>query len=804
MIREPLMLAPDVLCVPIGALPAEVRTAIPCADGDFALTRAGSRDRTKVIGAPAAQFLAVFRNPTTILNAVIQHGAATGRPPERLLEESFQLLQTLVNNGWLATPGTVATRPLEPILAPGSRFAGWEVGRCIQVLEDTEIHQACDSAGRVAAIKLWRTPSPDAEREAAILSRLDGSVNPSLFTASVEDGHPYLIAEWVEGETAAVVADRLRVAHAANRVGLLRLAVRIATAYAGLHAQKVLHGDVHPRNVLVSAAGEVRLVDYGYARLLGSGSDWCRAARGGIGFFAEPELASRRLRGQSPPQATPEGEQYSLAAMLYFLITGNHYADFSLDKATQYRQVVEQPPLPFAGRGQGAWPELEACLARALRKEPSERFGSVAEFATVLASVLPSLARPSPRSEREAQRNRVQGGSLLPQLRAEFRARFVRGGPGLCRGPIEAPRSSVKFGAAGIAYALYRMSCLEDDAELLALADTWAVEAARAMERPEGFTNRALDITPQSIGSISLYHSPTGVFVVQALLAHARGDVVTWDDAAARFIAHGTSPSPNLDLALGRAGVLLGATLLSEAVPSDLALASFGETLKDDILARVMRLAPIREESRVKYLGIAHGWAGILYALLRWEARRGRVSSGVVERLNQLAECGESAADGVWWPRQVRGGRRQQDFLSGWCHGTAGYVYLWTLAHRALREGTYAALAEGAARATHADADRMTNLCCGLAGRAYALLHWYKHTGETKWLDAARELGELAAAEPPDASFSDVSLYKGRLGVALLGADLEHPGSSCLPLFEGEGWPATGEIFTTSRLPGMG
>ena len=78
--------------------------------------------------------------------------------------------------------------------------------------------------------------------------------------------------------------------------------------------------------------------------------------------------------------------------------------------------------------------------------------------------------------------------------------------------------------------------------------------------------------------------------------------------------------------------------------------------------------------------------------------------------------------------------------MSGWCNGACGYVFLWTLAHRLLGDPRYLELAQGAAWRSWDAPEQNVTLCCGLAGRAYALLNLYRHTNETVWLDRARDL----------------------------------------------------------------
>ena len=797
MIRQPLILAPDVLLIPVGDLAESVRQQLLCAEGDCAITRPGSRDRSKIVGRAAARLLEEFRQPATPLEAVLRHSKAAGGDPERLLEDSFPLLQGLINCGWLVEPGSEMAAGIRACLAPGDCFAGWEVLRCVQLLEDTEIHQVRDDSGRVAALKLLRPgrgafPRQALAREAAILRRLDGEVNPGLLACGTSGGLDFLLLEWADGVHAAAAADELRRQETpAARAGLLRLAQAVASAYVHLHRQDVLHGDVHPRNLLVAAEGSVRIVDYGLARVTEGEEPWAKAPRGGIGFFFEPELAARRLRGQGPPPTTPAGEQYSLAALLYHLFTGRHYLEFSLEKEAQLRQIVEDVPVPFTRHGLSPWPDVEACLARALRKDPGERFASVAEFAACLARA----AVPAPAREEDRPAGRPSEASELERLLTRFRERLALAGPLLREGSLPAPRSSVNYGAAGIACALYRLASLEEDADLLCLADVWSAAAVKDLGRTDALSSPALDITPESVGSVSLYHGAPGVYCVQALLSHARGDVVSRDEAVSRFVSAAGAPCRHLDLTLGRAGTLLGCALLWEAMPGAAALREFGDQARDGLWDQVRDFAPVAEGKRMKYLGVAHGWAGILYAFLRWSAATGTaLPGGADERLGQLAACAEpdGSGRGLRWPRRApAGGRpREADYLPGWCHGSAGFVFLWALAHRLLREERCRTLAEGAAHNAREDPDRVVNLCCGLAGRSYALLHWYKHTGEQDWLAAARRLALAAATRQEATDFPDHSLYKGRLGIALLAADLNHSEGACLPLFEGEGWPS--------------
>ena len=83
------------------------------------------------------------------------------------------------------------------------------------------------------------------------------------------------------------------------------------------------------------------------------------------------------------------------------------------------------------------------------------------------------------------------------------------------------------------------------------------------------------------------------------------------------------------------------------------------------------------------------------------------------------------------------------------------------------------------------------DLCCGLAGRGYALLTAYRATGDDTWLARARQLGDRAATAVRAESLRRDSLYKGEIGVAVFAADLSRPSESAMPFYDREGWPTS-------------
>ncbi|MFL6194775.1 MAG: lanthionine synthetase LanC family protein [Thermoanaerobaculia bacterium] len=742
-ITDPLVLPPDVLLVPVAELPEAVRGRFPHDEGDVAITHTRSRVPSRVLEARAGELLAEFREPRTIVEAVVRFSRARGDDPERTLEEAYPLLSQLLGSGFLVTAGSPEAEGAGPWLRPGGEVGGFQILECLRGLEDSEVY-AARRGPETAALKVERLPTERLERERAVLMFLDGDGVPRLLGQGEEEGRRWLALEWCPGVDAEAAA---REARRAGRPRVLALCRAVAAAYARLHERGVIHGDVHPANLLVLRDGSVRLLDFGYARREGDPEP----PRAGVPFFHEPEYAAALRQGGPAPAASPEGEQHAVGALLYRMASGAYSRDFSLEREAMLRQIAEEPPLPFADRGAEPWPELEAVLARALSKEPGDRFPSMAALAGAL-----EVIEPPPEPSRDETSESVRLASrVIDSLAFDV-----------------TPAASVNDGAAGIACGLYRISLAREDPRLLAFADLWAEKAAAA--------GPGTDLPPETVGEVSPYHTATGIHAVRALIAHASGQPGRQAAAVGDFLAAARKPCAALDLTLGRCGLLLAGSLLLDPLPAGEVrdrLLAWGDEILKEIWDELDRLPPLGPEDGGN-LGIAHGWAGFLYASLRWCRSAGRpLPARVPERLSELAGQARPWGRGIRWPWRDAGGERGS--MAGWCNGSAGFVFLWTLAGDP-------DLAEGAAWNAWEGPEGDPSLCCGLAGRAYALLHLWKSGADPEWLARARDLAERAArrwdAETPP------SLFKGALGAAVLAADLARPEDAVFPFFEEEGW----------------
>jgi serine/threonine-protein kinase len=787
-----LVLATDLAIAPADSFAPEVRERLGAKDSDRVITRPHSRARSLVVDARAAAFVERFRSPSTVIEAVLLHAAENGDDPAQLLEIAMPLVLRLRQQQLLAVEGDAGGAAIHPTFAPGAHAGGVEVIRCVHLFDDVEVYCARLFTGENVALKiLRRAPSVRSQqmvdREAAILEQLAGVGVPALLGKGEMEGRPYLLQSWCDGIDAARAAAICRpFANASFSAEVLALCANIVRAYAELHARGIIHGDVHPGNVRIGKDGTVTILDFGIARSGKETEHLPSAGRGGLHDYLEPEYCAALLLGETPPPATPQSDQYSLGALLYLLLTGSASQEFSFDRDVWLRQVAEGRPLPFAARQRAPWPQMEAVLARALATDPSSRFASTGELLAAF-----ERATAGKRARRWSPPSNAQFlASVLVRVAPEeipLRDHLID--------RLVAPRCSINYGAAGIAWFLYRTAGMRDDPRLLAAADVWCTRARQLADDEAAFASAEIGITREVTGGISPFHSVSGIHLVQAHVSAAMGDTGAVGRAARAFAEACAEPRENPDLTLGWTSVLLGCACLVE-------LLARHDVDCAPVLALGTRLAGcvegwmaeqrISDACEMRWLGLAHGWAGLLFGLLRWTEASGVAVAPIVrERLHDLARLGIREGNSICWPLRLGNDASDRAPFTGWCHGSAGYLLLWTLAYRVLGRGRFLALARGSARhiAASIGSERIvdSSLCCGSAGQGFALLALHRATGEPESLRLAGELCERAVQYAGRTTRPN-SLFKGDVGIALLVQEIAQPLRASMPLVETEGW----------------
>jgi serine/threonine-protein kinase len=787
---DQFVLPEDVVITPVAELPEEIREGFTHESDDCAVTRPLARGTSSVVDARAAGLLERFRKPATIVEAVIAYSTEEGLDPHETLDSAFEMLRGFVAEGLLLAADSKLAQPISTSLHAGELVGELEVVEPAHVIADTEVYLANAEDGAAVALKIARAGferqlAGAFNREAVVLEHLDGKVGPRLLAAGLHEERPFLAVAWCAGVDVLHAANEARALDSLlGREQLLSLAEETLAVYAQLHELGIAHGDVHPRNALAEPAGTVRLIDFGLAvRPVPPGTTEA-GIRGGIDFFLDPESAAARLTGKGAPALSLAAEQYSISALLYLLLTGQHTQEFSLEPEEMLRQLVEREPDPFQRHGVEL-PAVEAVVRRGLSKDPAERHDSLADFRSAFgAAATAEQRRPVPAGASAQPR---QGAALLEDVLERLAAPDGE----LYADGIEAPTASVMNGAAGFALALLRIAGIRGDESLLALADLWAVRAGLAAGSEKAFWNEELEIVPEVFGDNSFFHNLAGVECVLGLVAAARGDELALSLARDGFAEAAGRPCEHVDVAFGKAGLLLGAAQLLEALPSSIdgtELRAAGGAVQDRLWAELEPQAPLAEGPQLRALGAAHGWAGYLYALLRWsEAAGSEPPPSLTGRLDELGELALPAGRGLRWPYDAAQPMPHGGLEASWCNGAAGYVPLWLTAHRLLGEERFEDWARRAAwTAYESPIPSGGDLCCGFGGRAYAVLALYRHGGEEVWLARARSLAERAAVNIRANSLRRDSLYKGEVGIALLAAELDDPEHACMPLFERE------------------
>lgn len=225
--------------------------------------------------------------------------------------------------------------------------------------------------------------------EGRILGRLDHPNISRLIDAGVvDDSQPYLVLEYVEGEPIDAYCDRQQLGVEA-RV-LLFQGVLAAVAHA--HSHLIIHRDLKPANIFVTREGSVKLLDFGIAKLLtqdGAAALTQTSAHALTPQYAAPE----QLLGQPVTTAT---DVYALGLVLYVLLTGMHPLAGGGRSTPEliHAALKEEPPRASAAATgpvstrRALQGDLDNILAKALKKDPAERYASVVAFAEDLRRFL--------------------------------------------------------------------------------------------------------------------------------------------------------------------------------------------------------------------------------------------------------------------------------------------------------------------------------------------------------------------------------------------------------------------------------
>jgi serine/threonine-protein kinase len=288
------------------------------------------------------------------------------------------------------------------------------------------------SLGREVAIKVLRGPvfDPDDEVLARFLREARATANlrhPNIVTVydvGQHDHMPFIVMEFVDGDSLARIIQERRPLPLATKLQYLE------QVCAGLHAAHragIVHRDIKPANLMVDAQGIIRILDFGIARLEGSGMTRDGDLMGTVNYMSPEQMLGRRVDHRS--------DIFALGTVAYELISYRQAFPGTLDDGLLHR-VPHDPPQPLSALCAFIDPALEAVIYHAIEKAPEERYPDMAHLedafaacrrrtlaergpafevlpAAPMAGLAPTLHRPRSQAEDEAIRSEIEEAARL-------------------------------------------------------------------------------------------------------------------------------------------------------------------------------------------------------------------------------------------------------------------------------------------------------------------------------------------------------------------------------------------------------
>lgn len=296
--------------------------------------------------------------------------------------------------------GLAAAQHSDPAALIGQQLGPWRIDALIAAGGMGVVYRgsrADHSFEKNVAIKVLPPALADPElarrfeAERHILAALDHPGIARLIDGgSAADGTPWLVMEYAEGEPVDRYCDQRKL----SLVQRLNLFIAICEAVQFAHQRLVVHRDLKPGNILVTSDGNVKLLDFGIAAIVGDpvheSNEPTPALRAMTPLWASPE----QLNGQV---VTTASDIYSLGVLLYRLLSGRMpYQSNPHDTSALMREVSEASPIPPSDRIAGADAEartdsvpyraqevqgdLDAIVLMAMHKRPEQRYQTVAQF----------------------------------------------------------------------------------------------------------------------------------------------------------------------------------------------------------------------------------------------------------------------------------------------------------------------------------------------------------------------------------------------------------------------------------------
>ncbi len=226
-------------------------------------------------------------------------------------------------------------------------------------------------------------------KEAEMASRLTDQHIAGIYDVLEENGETFLVMEYVEGQTL-----RQRLGKPLAIPEFLDLGVQCAAALAAAHAQGVIHCDIKPENIMLTAAGRVKVLDFGVAKRTAHSDQMATLEtlrRTAVGLSGTPAYMAPEVLLDKEPDG--RADIFSLGLVFYEALAGRHPFQSGTLMSTCNRILHDIPQLISESNPQVP-AELERIIAKMLAKDPAERYATAADLVVDLRGVQGSTTYP--------------------------------------------------------------------------------------------------------------------------------------------------------------------------------------------------------------------------------------------------------------------------------------------------------------------------------------------------------------------------------------------------------------------------
>ncbi|HYL77933.1 MAG TPA: serine/threonine-protein kinase [Bryobacteraceae bacterium] len=234
-----------------------------------------------------------------------------------------------------------------------------------------------DRTVAIKALNAQLAGNPELEQrfrnEAKAQANLNHTNLATLYALLIEEGRPWMVMEFIEGETFDQMVQRRGPIPSEEAIPLFRQAL-LGIGYA--HRMGIVHRDIKPSNMMVNKQGIVKVMDFGIAKVMGARGMTRTGTQMGTAFYMSPEQVLNR-------NVDIRSDIYSLGVTLYEMLTANVPFSGDSDYQIMTDHVNTPPPLPtrfYPYIPQG----VQNAVLKALEKNPDARFQTVEEFGAAL------------------------------------------------------------------------------------------------------------------------------------------------------------------------------------------------------------------------------------------------------------------------------------------------------------------------------------------------------------------------------------------------------------------------------------